>query len=48
MVVDYRGQLNSSESDRQRAAEAGIAIVSGSQLKDLKGAIGRLWLTKGE
>ena len=48
MVVDYRGQLSSSESDRQRAAEAGIAIVSGHQLKDLKGAISRLWLTKGE
>jgi len=46
MVVDYRGQLSSSESDRQRAAEAGIAIVSGSQLKDLKGAISRLWLAR--
>lgn len=46
MVVDYRGQLSSSESDRQRAAEAGIAIVAGSQLKDLKGAISRLWLAK--
>lgn len=48
MVVDYRGQLSSSESDRQRAAEAGIAIVSGNQLKDLKAAISRLWLAKGE
>lgn len=48
MVVDYRGQLASSEADRQRAAEAGIAIVAGAQLKDLKGAISRLWLTKGE
>lgn len=47
MVVDYRGQLSNSESDRQRAAEAGIAIVSGNQLKDLKGAISRLWLAKG-
>lgn len=48
MVVDYRGQLSSSEADRQRAAEAGIAIVAGAQLKDLKGAISRLWFTKGE
>lgn len=47
MVVDYRGQLASSEADRQRAAEAGIAIVAGAQLKDLKGAINRLWLSKG-
>lgn len=46
MVVDYRGQLSQSEADRQRAAEAGIAIVSGAQLKDLKGTISRLWLTK--
>ena len=48
MVVDYRGQLANSEADRQRAKEAGIAIVSGAQLKDLKGTISRLWLTKGE
>lgn len=46
MVVDYRGQLASSESDRQRAHDAGIAIVAGAQLKDLKGAISRLWLSK--
>jgi hypothetical protein len=45
MVVDYRGQLAQSESDRQRAAEAGIAIVAGAQLKDLKGVISRLWLS---
>jgi hypothetical protein len=48
MVVDYRGQLASSEADRQRAQEAGIAIVSGAALKDLKGAISRLWLSKGQ
>lgn len=48
MVVDYRGQLSSSESDRQRAAEAGIAIVGGNQLKDLKGTISRLWIAKDE
>ncbi len=45
MVVDYRGQLAQSESDRQRAAEAGIAIAAGAQLKDIKGLISRLWLT---
>jgi len=44
MVVDYRGQLSQSEANRKRAAEAGIAIVSGVQLKDLKGTISRLWL----
>jgi len=48
MVVDYRGQLSGSAADRQRAQEAGIAIVSGNQLKDLKGAISRLWLSKGD
>jgi len=45
MVVDYRGQLSQSEANRKRAEEAGIAIVAGSQLKDLKGAISRLWLS---
>ena len=45
MVVDYRGELAKSEANQKRAAEAGIAIVSGSQLKDLKGAISRLWLS---
>ena len=44
MVVDYRGQLASSEADRQRAKESHIEIVSGVQLKDLKGTIARLWL----
>ena len=44
MVVDYRGELSKSEANQKRAAEAGIAIVSGAQLKDLKGAMGRLWL----
>ena len=48
MVVDYRGELSKSDANQKRAAEAGIAIVSGAQLKDLKGAISRLWLSKGE
>jgi hypothetical protein len=46
MVVDYRGELAKSEANQKRAAEAHIAIVSGNQLKDLKGAITRLWLSK--
>ena len=45
MVVDYRGQLSQSEANRKRAQEAGIAIVAGAQLKDLKGAISRLWFS---
>jgi hypothetical protein len=45
MVVDYRGQLANSEADRQRAKESHIEIVSGAQLKDLKGVIARLWLS---
>ena len=45
MVVDYRGELAKSEANQKRAKEAGIAIVSGAQLKDLKGHISRLWLS---
>lgn len=45
MVIDYRGELAKSEANQKRAAEAGIAIVAGAQLKDLKGAISRLWLS---
>lgn len=45
MVVDYRGELAKSEANQKRAAEAGIAIVSGAQLKDLKGALSRQWLS---
>ncbi len=48
MVVDYRGELSKSEANQKRAAEAGIAIVSGTQLKDLKGTISRLWLSRSE
>ena len=44
MVVDYRGQLSESPANLKRAEQAGIAIVSGKQLKDLKGTISRLWL----
>lgn len=44
MVVDYRGQLSASAANKARAQEAGITIVAGNQLRDLKGAIARLWL----
>lgn len=47
MVVDYRGKLSASQANLARAKEAGIAIVAGQQLKDLKGAITRLWLQPG-
>lgn len=46
MVVDYRGEFAKSEANQKRAKEAHIAIVSGSKLKDLRGAITHLWLTK--
>lgn len=45
MVVDYRGSLSQSEANQKRAKEAHIAIVSGAQLKNLKGAITHLWLS---
>lgn len=44
MVVDYRGELARSEANQKRAKEAHIAIVSGAQLRDLKGHLQRLWL----
>lgn len=44
MVVDYRGQFASDPANQKRAQEADIAIVSGVQLKDLKGLISRKWL----
>jgi len=44
MVVDYRGQFASNPANQKRAQEADIAIVSGVQLKDLRGLISRKWL----
>ncbi len=46
MVVDYRGALTQSKANLERASEAKIAIASGNGLKDLKGLISRLWLSK--
>lgn len=46
MVVDYRGDFSKSEANQKRAKDAGIAIASGPQLRDLKGHIQRLWLDK--
>lgn len=45
MVVDYRGAFANSPANQQRAKEAHIAIASGNQLRDLKGAIQRQWLS---
>ena len=45
MIVDYRDAFASSDANRQRAKEAGIAIVSGHQLRDLKGTLQRLWFS---
>lgn len=45
MVVDYRGQFASNPANQRRAQEADIEIVSGAQLKDLKGLISRKWLS---
>ena len=45
MVVDYRGQFASNPANQKRAQEADIEIVSGAQLKDLKGLISRKWLS---
>lgn len=41
MLVDYRGRLN--DTDKARASEAHIQIVSAAQLKNLKGEL-RRWL----
>lgn len=43
MIVDYRDAFANSDANRQRAKEAGIEIVSGHQLRNLKGTLQRLW-----
>lgn len=37
MLIDFRGSLN--ESDRRRARQMNLAILSGTQLRDLKGEL---------
>jgi hypothetical protein len=44
MVLDYRGALSAHAPNRDRARSAGIEIVSGRQLGDLRGCIQRAWL----
>jgi hypothetical protein len=44
MVLDYRGALSGHTPNRDRARSAGIEIVSGRQLGDLRGFIQRHWL----
>jgi Domain of unknown function (DUF1887) len=46
MILDYRGQLNASPANLERAKQAHIEIVAGRQLKDLKGHIQRAWLSR--
>lgn len=46
MILDYRGQLSANPANLERARQAHIEIVSGRQLKDLKGHIQRVWLNK--
>lgn len=45
MIVDYRGALSRKPENLQRASDAGIEIVSGTALRDLKGVLQRVWLT---
>lgn len=44
MVLDYRGALSAHAANRDRARSAGIEIVAGRQLGDLRGCIQRAWL----
>lgn len=41
MLVDFRGSLN--DTDKRRAAQMNLEVVSGSQLRDLRGAL-KAWL----
>jgi len=43
-VLDYRGALSAHPANRDRARSAGIEIVAGRQLGDLRGCIQRAWL----
>ena len=44
-IVDYRGAFAASDANRKRAQMARIEILSGSELKDAKGQLGRRWMT---
>jgi hypothetical protein len=44
MIVDYRGALSAHPPNLERARSAGIEVVSGKQLQNLKGILSRAWL----
>jgi len=44
MIVDYRGALSAHQPNLDRARAAGIEVISGAGLRDLKGRITRSWL----
>lgn len=46
MIVDYRGALSAHKSNLDRARNAGIEVVSGTHLRDMKGCISRAWLRR--
>ncbi|MFM2069224.1 MAG: hypothetical protein RLZZ584_4133 [Pseudomonadota bacterium] len=45
MIVDYRGALSAHKANLDRARNAGIEVVAGTHLRDLRGAISRAWLS---
>lgn len=45
MIVDYRGEFSANDANGQRARESGIEVVSGSQLRDFRGALQRVWFS---
>ena len=44
MIVDYRGALSAHAPNLERARSAGIEVVSGKQLRNLKGILSKAWL----
>lgn len=46
MIVDYRGALSAHKSNLDRARSAGIEVIAGDRLRDLKGYITRQWLAR--
>jgi hypothetical protein len=48
MALDYRGALAAHAANRDRARGAGIEIVAGRQLGDLRGFIQRIWLSRAQ
>jgi hypothetical protein len=48
LIVDYRGALSAHSVNIDRAKAAGIKVVGGRQLRDLRGWLQREWLTSGK